>query len=81
MTLAERILAAHAGKQSVSPGEFITAKVDFIMTNDVSAPLAIQEFRRLGVKKVFDPDKIVLLADHFTPNKDLQAAEQAKLMR
>ena len=81
MTLAERILAAHAGKQSVSPGEFITAKVDFIMTNDVSAPLAIQEFRRLGVKKVFDPGKIVLLADHFTPNKDLQAAEQAKLMR
>ncbi|MEE9202420.1 MAG: 3-isopropylmalate dehydratase large subunit [Dehalococcoidia bacterium] len=81
MTLAERILAAHAGKQSVSPGEFITAKVDFIMTNDVSAPLAIQEFRRLGVKKVFDPSRIVLLADHFTPNKDIQAAEQARVMR
>ncbi len=81
MTLAERILAAHAGKQTVSPGEFITARVDFIMANDVSAPLAIQEFRRLGVEKVFDPAKIMLLADHFTPNKDIQAAEQAKLMR
>jgi 3-isopropylmalate/(R)-2-methylmalate dehydratase large subunit len=81
MTLAERILAAHAGKQSVSPGEFITARVDFIMTNDVSAPLAIQEFRRLGVNKVFDPSRIVLLADHFTPNKDIQAAEQARVMR
>lgn len=81
MTLAERILALHCGKSSVSPGEFISARVDLVMANDVSAPLAIEQFRRLGVRRVFDPQQVVLLSDHFTPNKDLAAAEQAKLIR
>ena len=81
MTLAEKILAAHCGKKEVSPGEFINARVDLVLANDVTAPLAIKEFRRLGVSKVFDPKKVVMVPDHFCPNKDIQSAEQAKLMR
>ena len=81
MNLAEKILAAHAGKKEVAPGEFINARVDLVLSNDITAPIAIREFRRLGVKKVFDPAKIVMVADHFVPNKDILSAEQAKLMR
>jgi 3-isopropylmalate/(R)-2-methylmalate dehydratase large subunit len=81
MNLAEKILAAHAGKEKVSPGEFINVKVDVIIANDITAPLAIREFRRLGVKKVFDPSRVVLVPDHFTPNKDIASAEQAKILR
>ncbi|MBI4304257.1 MAG: 3-isopropylmalate dehydratase large subunit [Chloroflexi bacterium] len=81
VTLAEKILAAHTGKKKVSPGEFINARIDLILANDITAPIAINEFRRLGVKKVFDPKKVVLVADHFVPNKDIISAEQAKLMR
>ena len=81
MTLAEKILAAHSGKHKVSPGEFISARVDLILANDITAPLAIKEFRRLGVDGVYDPQKIVLVPDHFCPNKDILSAEQAKLMR
>ena len=81
MTLAERILAAHAGKKSVSPGEFISARVDVVLSNDITAPIAIREFQKLGVKRVFDPGKIVMVPDHFVPNKDILSAEQAKLMR
>ncbi len=80
MTLAEKILAAHSGKKEVSAGEFINCKVDLIMANDVTGPIAIREFRRLGVK-VFDPKKVVMLSDHFTPNKDISSAEQAKILR
>ncbi|MEK7354113.1 MAG: 3-isopropylmalate dehydratase large subunit [Chloroflexota bacterium] len=81
MNLAEKILAAHTGKKKVTPGEFINCKVDLVLANDITAPIAIKEFRRLGVKKVFDPKKVVMVADHFVPNKDIISAENAKLMR
>ena len=81
MTLSEKILSAHSSKKKVKPGEFINAKVDLVLANDITAPLAIKEFQRLGVSKVFDPAKIVMVPDHFCPNKDIQSAEQAKLMR
>jgi 3-isopropylmalate/(R)-2-methylmalate dehydratase large subunit len=81
VNLAEKILAAHAGKKEVTPGEFINTRVDMVLSNDITAPIAINEFRRLGVKKVFDPSKIVMVADHFVPNKDILSAEQAKQMR
>jgi 3-isopropylmalate/(R)-2-methylmalate dehydratase large subunit len=81
LNIAEKILAAHAGKKEVSPGEFINARVDVVLSNDITAPIAIREFRRLGVAKVFDPGKIVMVADHFVPNKDILSAEQAKQMR
>ena len=81
MTLAENILAAHTNNKTVSSGEFINVRVDMILANDITAPIAIREFRRLGVEKVFDPAKIVMVPDHFVPNKDIASAEQAKLMR
>ncbi len=81
MTLAEKILAAHAGKKKVSPGEFLNVRVDLILANDITAPIAITEFHRIGVDKVFDPKKVVMVPDHFVPNKDIASAEQAKLMR
>ena len=81
MNLAEQILAAHADKKEVSPGEFINVRVDMILSNDITAPIAIREFRRLGMDRVFDPAKIVMVPDHFVPNKDIASAEQAKLMR
>ncbi|MFB0559325.1 MAG: 3-isopropylmalate dehydratase large subunit [Dehalococcoidales bacterium] len=81
MTLVEKILAAHTDKKKVSPGEFINARVDLILANDITAPIAIREFRRIGIDRVFDPKKIVMVADHFVPNKDVASAEQAKLMR
>ena len=80
-TLAEKLLAAHCGREEVSSGEFIDATVDLVLANDVTAPLAIEEFQRLGVSGVFDPRKVVMVPDHFCPNKDIQSAEQAKLMR
>src|SRR3972149_1924197 len=81
MTLAEKILAAHAGKKKVSPGELINVKADMVLSNDITAPIAIKEFKRLGVKKVFDPAKVVMVPDHFIPNKDILSAENAKMMR
>jgi len=81
LTLAQKILAAHTDREEVVPGEFINVRVDLVLANDVTAPIAIREFRRLGVDKVFDPAKIVMVPDHFTPNKDIASAEQAKLMR
>ena len=81
MTLAEKILTAHTDKKKVRPGEFINVRVDLILANDITAPIAIREFRRIGVDKVFDPQKIVMVADHFVPNKDIASAEQVKLMR
>jgi 3-isopropylmalate/(R)-2-methylmalate dehydratase large subunit len=81
LTLAEKILAAHCGKDKVSPGDFIDVMVDLILANDITAPLAIKEFERLGAKRVFDPQRVVMIPDHFVPNKDILSAEQAKLMR
>jgi 3-isopropylmalate/(R)-2-methylmalate dehydratase large subunit len=80
MTLAEKILAAHCGKKAVSAGDFINCRVDLVLSNDITAPIAIREFRKLGVK-VFDPRKVVMVPDHFVPNKDINSAEQARLMR
>ena len=81
MTLAEAILAAHAGRSKVSAGELVNVKVDLILANDITGPLSIQEFERIGVGKLFDPSKIVLVPDHFVPNKDIKAAEQAAIVR
>ncbi len=81
MTLAEKILAAHAGKKKVSPGEFINAQVDLVLSNDITAPIAIKEFQRIGVSKVFNPKKVVMVLDHFMPSRDIASAEIAKLMR
>ena len=81
MTLIEKILAAHTGREKVSPGEFVNVAVDVVLANDITAPIAIREFRRIGVDKVYDPTRIVMVADHFVPNKDIPSAENAKLMR
>jgi 3-isopropylmalate/(R)-2-methylmalate dehydratase large subunit len=81
LTLAEKILAVHTDREAVSPGEFINVRVDLVLANDITAPIAIREFRKAGVKRVFDPKKIVMVPDHFTPCKDIASAEQVKLMR
>jgi 3-isopropylmalate/(R)-2-methylmalate dehydratase large subunit len=81
MTITEKILAAHAGKEKVVPGELINAKVDLVLANDITAPIAIREFKKIGAKGVFDRTRIALIPDHFTPQKDIKAAEQCKLLR
>jgi 3-isopropylmalate/(R)-2-methylmalate dehydratase large subunit len=81
MTLTEKILAAHAGREKVSPGELVTARVDVTMGNDITAPVAIKAFREMGAARVFDPTRVVLVPDHFTPNRDIASAEQAKVLR
>ena len=81
MTIAEKILAAHAGLDEVVPGQLVACAVDSVLANDVTAPIAIREFNRIGVSRVFDADRIVLVPDHYTPNKDMKSAEQAKIMR
>jgi len=81
MTITEKILAAHAGRDRVSPGDLIEAKVDMALANDVTAPLAIKVFREIGVERVFDTNKVTLVADHFVPNKDIASAEQVKIVR
>jgi len=81
MTLAEKILAAHCGEDLVRPGQFILAEVDVALGNDITAPLAIEEFRHSGAKAVFDKTRVVLVPDHFAPNRDIRAAEQCKKLR
>src|SRR3989304_5107873 len=81
MTITEKVLASHAGKKEVSPGELIDARVDLALGNDITAPLAIQAFEEMGAKKVFHRDRIVLVLDHFTPAKDILSAEQCKVVR
>ena len=76
MTITEKILAEHAGLREVEPGQLINARVDLVLGNDITAPIAIEEFRRIGATKVFDPNKVVLVPDHFVPNKDIQSARQ-----
>jgi len=80
-TLSQKILAKHAGKKTVFPGELINCKVDLVLGNDITAPTAIKEFEKIGVSKVFDKKKIYLVPDHFTPAKDIKSAEQVKMMR
>jgi 3-isopropylmalate/(R)-2-methylmalate dehydratase large subunit len=81
VTITEKILAAHAGKEKVSAGELINAKLDIILANDITAPISIKEFRKTGAKHVCDKDKIALIPDHFAPQKDIKAAEQCKMLR
>lgn len=81
MTITEKILAAHAGKERVAPGELINARVDLVLGNDITAPVAIKEFNKIGAAGVFDRERIALVPDHFTPNKDIKSAEQSKSIR
>lgn len=81
MTMAEKILAAHAGLEEVVPGQLIECDLDLVLSNDVTAPIAIKEFKKVGVDTVFDPEKIALVPDHYVPNKDIKSAEQAKMTR
>lgn len=80
-TMAEKLLAKAAGKKKVTAGELINARIDFALGNDVTAPVAIKEFEKIGVNAVFDRERIALIPDHFTPCKDIQTAHQVKLMR
>lgn len=80
-TITEKILAAHCGEKEVSPGQFILADVDMALGNDVTAPLAIDEFEKSGKGCVFNKEKIALVPDHFSPNKDIESAEQCKVVR
>ena len=80
MTMAEKILAAHAGLDEVEPGQLIECDLDLVLANDITAPIAIKTVREI-TDKVFDPTKIALVPDHYTPNKDIKSAEQAKIVR
>lgn len=81
MTMTQKILAKKAGLEAVAAGQLILAAVDLVMGNDITAPVAINEFKRIGAEKVFDRTKIALVPDHFVPNKDIKSAQQAKYMR
>jgi 3-isopropylmalate/(R)-2-methylmalate dehydratase large subunit len=81
MTITEKILARHTDLAEVSPGMLINARVDIALGNDITAPIAIAEFRKAGGTKVYDREKVVLVPDHFAPNKDIASAEQCRVMR
>ncbi len=80
-TITEKILMAHTDLKEIAPGQLINARVDIALGNDITAPIAIREFRAAGGKKVFDKDKVALVLDHFTPNKDINSAQQCKTVR
>jgi 3-isopropylmalate/(R)-2-methylmalate dehydratase large subunit len=80
-TIVQKILAYHCGKENLNVGEVINARVDIVLGNDITLPLAIEEFRKIGVGKVFDKEKIVIVLDHFTPNKDIKSAQQCKFIK
>ena len=81
MTMTQKILAAHSGNEYVYPGQFIEADLDIVLGNDITGPVAINEFYKMDVANVYDKEKVVLIPDHFTPNKDIKAAELAKALR
>lgn len=81
MTITEKILADHSGRDKVVPGEIVNAKLDLIVCHDVTTPPAVQMLRKLGINKVFDPTKILVTPDHFVPNKDIKSAELSKHLR
>ncbi|MBO7217103.1 MAG: 3-isopropylmalate dehydratase large subunit [Clostridia bacterium] len=81
MTMTQKVLAAHAGLESVEAGELILANLDLVLGNDITSPVAIAEYNKLGVDKVFDNKKVTMVMDHFAPNKDIKAAEQCKMCR
>jgi 3-isopropylmalate/(R)-2-methylmalate dehydratase large subunit len=80
-TITQKILAAHAGKEHVETGELINARLDLVLGNDITAPIAIKEFEKIGSETVFDKDRVALVPDHSTPNKDIKSAELVKIMR
>ena len=81
MTMTQKILAAHAGLESVTAGQLISAKLDIVLGNDITTPVAVNEFKKAGFDSVFDKDRIAIVLDHFVPNKDIKAAEQSKQCR
>lgn len=81
MTIAEKILAAHCGRDEVKPGELVEPNLDFVFANDITGPMAIQVFNEAGGKVVFDPERVALVPDHFVPNKDIPSAAQASALR
>ena len=72
MTMTQKILADHAGLETVEAGQLIKAKLDMVLGNDITTPVAVKEFRKIGLTKVFDVNKISIVPDHFTPNKDIK---------
>lgn len=81
MTMTQKILAAHAGVDTVAPGQLIQAKLDLVLGNDITTPVAVNEFEKAGFDHVFDKDRVAIVLDHFVPNKDIKAAEQSKQCR
>ena len=81
MTMTQKILAAHAGLESVKAGQLIEANLDLVLGNDITTPVAVNEFKKFGIDNVFSKSKIAIVPDHFTPNKDIKAAEQVKYIR
>ena len=81
MTMTQKILAAHAGLDKVEAGQLILVSVDRVMGNDITSPVAIREFERIGAKEVYDKEKVTMVMDHFAPNKDIKAATQCKMCR
>ncbi len=81
MTMTQKILARHAHLDAVKAGQLIEADLDLVLGNDITSPVAVTEFRKFGTDKVFDKDKVAIVPDHFTPNKDIKAAEQCKYIR
>ena len=81
MTMSQKILAAHAGLDRVEAGQLILCSLDRVHGNDITSPVAIREFKRMGAERVFDPEKVTLIMDHFVPNKDIKAAQQCRCCR
>lgn len=81
MTMTQKVLADHAGLESVSAGQFIQANLDLVLGNDITTPVAVKEFNKMNVNEVFDKNKVAIVPDHFTPNKDIKAAQQCKCIR
>lgn len=81
MTMTQKILAAHAGLESVESGQLILVNLDLVLGNDITSPVAIKEFSKLGTDGIFDKNKVTMVMDHFAPNKDIKAAEQCKMCR
>lgn len=81
MTMTQKILASHAGLDKVEAGQLIKARLDMVLGNDITTPVAVKEFRKIGIDHVFDKNKIAIVPDHFTPNKDIKSAEQVKYIR
>lgn len=80
-TITQKILAAHCGKEAVEPGELVNARLDMVLGNDITAPIAIAEFAKIGAETVFDKDRVALVPDHSTPNKDIKSAQLVKILR